>query len=166
MENVAIEELNELFILDESTGKLYWKVNRQPGIKIGDEAGSVTEAGYIRAYVKGKRCTAHRIVWAMTKGEWPKDQLDHINGNRSDNRPSNLREASNQTNSKNKGMLKSNTSGHKGVSWVPHLQKWKSEITVDRKRIYLGVFTDIEEASAAYEEAATRYFLEFRRKNE
>ena len=129
-------------------------------------AGHITPQGYIRTYVSGKRCMTHRIVWALHTGHWPEDQIDHINGIRSDNRPCNLREASNSSNAKNKGMCVRNTSGKKGVSWVPHLGKWKSEITVDKKRKYLGVYTDINDAAKAYDEAADKLFLEFRRQNE
>lgn len=80
-------------------------------------------------------------------------ETDHINRNRLDNRKENLREVTRQENMKNKSMYKSNSSGHKGVKWNKNLNKWQVQITVDKKRIHLGVFEDIQSAIFARKQA-------------
>ena len=159
----SLAEVQKLLRVDEETGNLYWKVNRKARIKAGDVAGHITKQGYIRVTVLSQRIFAHHIVWAIVNGRWAKDQIDHINGVKLDNRPCNLREATAADNSKNICISVRNTSGYKGVSWVPHLSKWKSELTVGGKRIYLGCHECKQRAAQVYEEAATKYFGEYKR---
>lgn len=98
---------------------------------------------------------------ALIKGEI----VDHINGNL-DNRRSNLRLATHTQNLRSSSLSKNNTSGFKGVSFEKRKdgsKRWFAQITVDRKNIYLGTFASVEEASAAYMEAADKHFGEFAR---
>lgn len=90
-----------------------------------------------------------------------REQVDHINGDSSDNRLENLRLATNTQNARNRGKSKHNTSGYKGVFWHKATNKWTAQIGVDRKRIYLGIFDTPELAHRAYCEAAKVYHGEF-----
>jgi len=92
----------------------------------------------------------------MTHGRWPRKGLDHINGRRDDNRAENLREATQSENMANVPRAKNNKSGAKGVSWHAMGRKWQVHIRKSRKTYCLGLFNTLEEAAAAYQEAAQR----------
>jgi hypothetical protein len=104
----------------------------------------------------------HRVISNAPDGL----KSDHISGNKLDNRKCNLRLANNHQNSANVGIYRNNTSGRKGVSWITKTSKWNARIVVNKKRIHLGDFDDLEEAANAYEQAAEKYFGEFKRKQE
>lgn len=91
--------------------------------------------------------------------------IDHINGNGLDNRKENLRECSHKENIRNRNKQKNNTSGFKGVFWDKNKNVYKAQIKVNQKNIYLGSFTDKEEAAKIYDKAAIKYFGEFARLN-
>ena len=112
----------------------------------GKVAGSPNSDGYILVGVFGTLYKAHRLAWLMTYGVWHKEQIDHINHIPSDNRMSNLRGVSSYENSRNQTLRSDNTSGCFGVCWHKSTGKWVSRITVKRKRIHLGLFTDKREA--------------------
>ena len=112
----------------------------------------------------GKRSySAHRLAWLWMTGAWPKSDIDHINRDKSDNRFSNLREATKSENKANVGRYANNTSGHKGVHWNAKNQKWMAQIMVRRKRIYLGLHLDLADAASSYASAASKYFGEYAR---
>ncbi len=92
---------------------------------------------------------AHRVIWAIAYGEWPSDEIDHINGNRADNRLSNLRSVSHQVNMQNKARYRSNRSGTPGVSFHPRMKRWQAYITVNGRRRHLGSFGRKSDAVAA-----------------
>lgn len=94
---------------------------------------------------------------------WP--FVDHVNGDGLDNRRCNLRPASHATNARNVGLIASNTSGFKGVTWSTAADKWVAQIHVNKHRIHLGVFVDPVEAARAYDAAALIHFGEFARLN-
>lgn len=96
-------------------------------------------------------------------GEWPDKRMDHRDLDRSNNRWSNLRLASNTENGANRAKGKNNTSGHKGVSWCKNRQKWQAGIKINYRRKALGRFDTKEEAAAAYAVAAQELFGEFAR---
>lgn len=99
----------------------------------------------------------HRIAWYMATGIDPIDfELDHANGDKTDNRISNLRRATRADNNRNQPKQKNNTSGYKGVSWNKTYSKWVAYIGVDWKRQHLGYFDTLEDAHTAYKEAANR----------
>lgn len=105
----------------------------------------------------------HRLVWLYVHGHMPQ-QIDHINGDRSDNRLCNLREATQSLNNANSARRSNNTSGSKGVCWNSKRNCWQAHIKPPgQKRVYLGRFDKFEDAAAAYERAATVYFGEYAR---
>lgn len=117
--------------------------------------------GYLRICVGGRAYYAHRVAWMLVTGEWPDGPIDHANGDRADNRWSNLRMASPAQNNANARLSRRNTLGAKGVARVGC--KFKAQIAVGGKRLYLGLHPTLESASAAYQLAASEHYGEFAR---
>ena len=112
------ELARKLFDYNPETGELLWRISppRKPSFK-GQEAGCFRyQDGYLSIGVSGKVYLAHRIIWLIVYGEWPENQIDHINGCGKDNRLANLRDVSAQINSRNSKLYKNNTSRVPGVS--------------------------------------------------
>lgn len=106
----------------------------------------------------------HRIIWKLRNGDIPAGmEIDHVNLNRLDNRIKNLRLATHSENLRNVGIWSHNTSGRKGVHWYKARNRWVAEIHVNKKRIFLGYFANIEDAAKAYSEASVKYHGEFAR---
>ncbi|WP_082492943.1 HNH endonuclease signature motif containing protein [Acidovorax sp. Leaf160] len=93
------------------------------------------------------------MAWLYVNGAWPDGQIDHINGNRADNRIANLRVCSNADNGQNRGVNANNRSGSPGVSFHSKAQKWQAHIGIQGVRHALGFFASKEDAAAAYVEA-------------
>lgn len=128
----------------------------------GQIAGS-TAVGYVRIYIDGKPYKAHRLAWLYIHGQWPGKFIDHINGDKSDNRASNLREADRAQNGANIALKSHNTSGLKGVSWYAPNGKWKAQIQVRGQKIFLGYHETKEAAHEAFCAAASQHFGEYAR---
>jgi hypothetical protein len=147
--------LCELFVYDPETGKLFWK-SRDGGAPgwngkyAGKEAFTSTNSyGYKQGSILGGVYRAHRVIWAMVNGEWPEADIDHINGNRTDNRIVNLRSVSRSENCMNSSLGKRNKSGVVGVCWSKREGKWKAQIQKDGKNIQIGHFSSFDEAVSA-----------------
>lgn len=153
-----IDTLSRAFRFEAQTGKLYWRIKASKGeCRIGAVAGSLRKDGYVSIKLDGARYFAHRIIWKLIHGTDPIADIDHIDGDRSNNRPANLRAATRTQNSRNmrpRRRLKGAWSNASG---------WSAMIQVDGARIYLGQFRTEEEAHAAYVAAAQKYFGEFAR---
>jgi hypothetical protein len=151
----SLERLQEVFKVDNE-GRLYWKEKTARRTIVGKEITGKTNAGYIRVGLDGKDYLAHRIVWFLVRGEDPGTALvDHINGNRTDNRPSNLRLCSNRQNLLNAKTSSRNKSGIKGVYFDPRRSQakpWEARY----KNKYLGCFATMEEAVNALAAAVER----------
>ena len=106
---------------------------------------------------------AHRIAWALHYGEWPNKSLDHIDGDRTNNRINNLREANSSQNTINSKVRSDNTTGARGVG--KNQYGWVAQIQSDGKRHYLGFFKTKAEAVAARAEAEVKHFGEWQRKD-
>lgn len=150
------EEVSNFISYDPETGKLTAKRKRS-SILSGSVIGHIDNLGYVRFELFGKKLRGHRVAWLLHTGEWPSDQIDHINGDRSDNRICNLREANNQQNMQNAITQPGKTSKHQGVCWHTQKNKWQAKIKVSGKRIYLGSFEKEEDAYAAYLAAKAKH---------
>lgn len=146
---------------DPETGLLTWVRERNGKSGTGQVAGCVAHNGYIRIHLWYRRYHAHRIAWLLMTGAWPKEQIDHINRNRADNRFVNLREATAFQNSCNKARKEV-----QGVYRFPDKARkfpYRAMIQVKGKRYYLGYFATREEARAAYQAAVELHHGEFAR---
>ena len=123
--------------------------------KAGKGFEHINDQGYIIAFLFGKKYRAHHLAWLYVHGVLPKGQIDHINGNRTDNRIENLREVSNQDNLKNSKLYNTNKTGHVGVGLLNG--KYRAFITVNYKSYHLGMFGTLEEAIAARVLANAQY---------
>jgi hypothetical protein len=117
--------------------------------------------GYLECSLDSKRYYLHRLAWFYVYKVWPSDNIDHINGNKSDNRLVNLRQATQSQNMHNRNKYKNNTSGYKGVTWHKQYKKWNAQITYNNKLINLGFFDCPVEAHKAYCKAADKMHKEF-----
>jgi hypothetical protein len=145
-----VARLRELFWYDID-GNLSRRVAAGRGGRESEGAivGSLNGSGYLVVTVDGMRLLAHRIAFAMSHGEWPHGQIDHIDGNRTNNRLSNLRDVTPGENNQNQRRARGNsTSGFLGVS--RQRQRWKAEIKLDGRRYCLGTYDTPEEAHEAY----------------
>lgn len=161
MEKLTYEAISRLLSYDPETGLLRWSVNRPRGVKAGDVAGCLWKTtGYWRVSILGRAFGAHRLAWLLTHGVWPEQFIDHINGDPSDNRLSNLRAATNSQNQANRKVVKT-ASNVKGVTWNKHCGKWQAAIKKNGKNHHLGVFEKKTDASEAYAKAAKLLFGDF-----
>lgn len=149
--------LTEVLDYNAETGKFVWKKPASHQMHPGDEAGTQNASGYVFICVGGVRYKAHRLAWFYHYGEWPSDetpQIDHINGNRADNRIANLRLVTKVKNSRNLKIRISNTSGYPGVFLIKATGKWRAYIGNGcGKYISLGRYNTREEAIAARKQA-------------
>ena len=157
---LTAEQLRSILHYDPATGIFTWKVRTANSVKVGAVAGYSSVGGYLQIKVCSRLHLAHRLAWLHVYGSWPKDQIDHINRNRSDNRIANLREVSSKQNHQNRSKPSNNTSGHPGVCWHKRDSKWQATIMHDYKHIHLGYFTDIEAAIAARKAAEKLYWAD------
>ena len=152
------EHLRSVLHYDHATGIFTRKVSTSNNVKVGDVAGCPDGHGYLNIMVCSRKYKAHRLAWLYMYGEWPNDQIDHINRIRTDNRIANLREVSHKQNLQNAGKYSHNTSGHPGVCWNKRASKWQAQITHNQKDIFLGRFATIEEAIAARKAGELKYW--------
>ncbi len=159
---ITIERLREILHYDPEAGTFTWlKSNSTKGL-IGKRAGYVdAHQGYRRVNLGGKCYREQRLAWFYMKGEWPIGDVDHIDGNKSDNRWINLRQATRSQNMCNKGVRCDSKSGLKGIS--SSKKRWTASIQVNGKLIYLGSCATPEEAHRLYGDAAQKYHGEFAR---
>jgi HNH endonuclease len=155
------ERLREVLSYDPETG-IFTRVKQTSNrIRVGDIAGSLNNTGYLLIRVDGIKYSAHRLAFLFMLGRWPDAEVDHINLIRSDNRWSNLREATHAENKRNSWVSRRNTSGFKGVN--KRGNRWYARIRADGDQIHLGYFATPKEAHAAYCRAAAKYHGKFAR---
>lgn len=157
------DELLRIFAYDPDTGELRYREKRGR-MNRGDLAGSVDAEGYRKVTIKGKNYPAHRLIWCMMYGEWPR-MLDHANRERDDNRLVNLRLCTEIQNAANAKAPTTNTSGYRGVYYEPERNKWRVRIRYvengQRKRLDLGRYDTAEEAAIHYNLHLKRMHPEF-----
>lgn len=168
-EAIPVAELRRQFRYDPETGLLFWLTSYKH-FHAGRIAGLDVGRGYLGIKISRRMCLAHRVAWAIYHGDWPEHQIDHINGDPSDNRISNLRHSTQSQNMGNRKISKNNRSGYKGVRKRTDCDRWEAAIEMtgsagrrNRKSRYLGSFKTPQQAHAAYVAAAKEYFGEFAR---
>lgn len=158
------ETLTRVLDYNPETGMFTWKVVLSNRAKVGAVAGSLDRHGHRLIPINGTRYSAHRLAWFYVYNVWPKDEIDHENLIKGDNRIDNLREATRQQNVRNVARKKSNKTGFKGVirhNQSPH--KFVAQITIDGLTRYLGIFDTPEDAHAEYVRASKEHHQEFGR---
>lgn len=152
---ISQNELLAALNYDANTGVFTWVRKVRPRSKINDAVGHTCKKdGYLIIGLNKKLYMAHRLAWLYAKGHYPCNQVDHINGNRSDNRLCNLRVCDNTQNSFNSKIRKDNTSGFKGVHFYKRTGKWTACGRVNKKLQHLGTFDTAQDASDAYNKFA------------
>lgn len=164
-------ELRALLDYNPQTGALTWRTRKGDGRETsrwnsryaGREAGGINAIGYRNISIFGRSYSAHRLIWAIAYGEWPEDEVDHINNVRHDNRIANLRQATTSQNAMNRLRRSDNKAGYKGVRFYKRTGRWMASIRVNGKQQHLGYFDTAKQAHIAYKEAARKHHGEFSR---
>lgn len=142
--------LKEALHYDRKAGVFTWREPR-PGLRVGDTAGCLRPDGYVVIRIDGVLYRANRLAWLYVHGRWPAADAEHRNGVRSENRIRNLREATRSQNLQNLRRAKTNNaSGLLGVCLHRRSGKWRATIKANGKQQHLGLFTNKNEAHAAY----------------
>ena len=150
MKNITVETVRAVLDYEPDTGIFRWRVSCG-NVKAGAAAGSVRSDGYAVIKINGMQFMAHRLAWLYTHGVMPQDQIDHLNGDKRDNRIANLRDVSQFTNQQNQTRPRTdNISGYRGVSWERGNKRWRAQIRANGRLQYLGYFDCAKEAHAAY----------------
>lgn len=182
MDEVTVETLRALLSLDPDTGRLFWKergvewfrdsdgrsaahacANWNARYAHAEALAAISAQGYRVGSILDGKYIAHRVVFALVHGAWPEAEVDHADGDRLNNRPGNLRGASRSQNQCNVGVMRSNRSGAKGVSWDRDRKMWRADIMLNYKRKHLGMFKTVEEGAEAYRAASAKLHREFGR---
>jgi len=153
------EQLKTMF--DYIDGKLVWKVKRKR-VNVGDLAGVIHPNGYLRTGLNGRIHLNHRLIFMFHHGYLP-EIVDHIDGNKLNNKIENLRGANKITNQQNQKIKKENTSGYKNVSFCKQTKNWVVQIKVNGKSKTVGRYVDIEFADLVAQEARAKYHGEYAR---
>lgn len=173
MAELTYAEISKLLKYEPETGKFFWlprpiEMFSDSAFRGGAEAKAKTwniryagkeaftslqNCGYVQGGILGRGYLAHRVAWLLATGSWPSDQIDHINGDRTDNRIENLREVSNAENARNMSISVRNKSGLPGVFRDTKRGKWVANIGENSRTKHLGSFDDFESAALAREKA-------------
>jgi hypothetical protein len=151
MESLAISHDYVLSAFDYQDGNLIRKIGRVN--EIGQVAGCLHKGkGYIHVKIKAKCFKAHRLIFLYHHGYLP-ECVDHIDGDKTNNKIENLRAATKEENCRNQKIRSTNKSGYKGVKWVEHCKKWQVEVCKNYKQLRFGMYEDLELAGLVAIEA-------------
>lgn len=151
MKELSAEVLRMQFSYDPSTGHFIRRGQAK-------QSGRIATKGYRQIALQGTRYMAHRLAWLYVYGEFPKQQIDHINQNKDDNRIANLREVTVKQNAENVTVWGQSSSGRRGVYWIERLGKWQADIKHNGKTIHLGTYESLIEAVSARIRGEQKYF--------
>jgi|SRR5215472_13126201 len=154
------EALVSILSYDPGTGEFRWRSSRHNRVKIGQVAGTV-HGGYRRIEILKRSFYASRLAWFYMTKKWPSSLIDHKDGDSTNDRWDNLREATRTQNGRNRKISKNNTSGVIGVYWHKQLGKWAARATIDGRRQHIGFFDTLEEATAVRQRAEREHFGDF-----
>ena len=159
---VTAERIRELAFYDAESGKLIRKIRRGGRGGNGSAMGHAAGNGYLYAGIDYGYYTVHRLIWLYVTGEWPTEMIDHINGNKIDNRISNLRLATRSLNAAN-SKARSSKKKKKGVYYDCRRDKFYAHISYEGRKMHIGAFDDANSAHEAYMRAASKRYGEFSR---
>jgi hypothetical protein len=176
------EQLRELLRYEPETGKLFWRERNPSHFSITEKrtaehacanwnsryanteaftAINLKDKGYRSGRVFKRNYLAHRVIWAMQTGYWPRDLIDHKDQDSCNNRWENLREANKSQNAQNAPGHAVSSSRYKGVSFDRRRAKWHARIKVSGSQKFIGYFENEEDAARAYDAASRAHFGEF-----
>ena len=155
-ERLTRARLRELLHYDRDTGEFRW------WRRVGDEVQLGEKAGYLEIRIDGRAYQAHQLAWRYKTGRWCRPLIDHRDGDGTNNRWTNLRQATPSQNTANSRRPRHNTSGYKGVS-LRTSGRWRAVVCNKGRLISLGTFATPEAAHAAYAATARKLFGEFAR---
>lgn len=154
--NLTAQRVREVLHYDPETGCFTWAVRTSNRVKVGDRVGNESH-GRIQTSIDGVRCELHRLAWLYMTREWPKHDIDHINGNPSDNRFANLRDVPHRMNIENQGQKpRTSASGLIGAHWSARHKLFESKIKSRGMAVHLGWFKTAQEAHQVYVAAKRR----------
>ena len=144
---ISLQEVKAAVFYDPETGIFSWPASLK-NQWAGQSAGTLEKKGYLQITVNGRRFKAHRLAWFYMTGQWPKHQIDHVNGAKADNRFRNLREATNAENKRNAKRRADNTSGYKCVHWAKAVNKWAVAVKFPGAKLQTkcGYFANLADA--------------------
>lgn len=156
--------LFDLVKYDPRTGE-FFRFYPRSAISQIKKIGNIGGRGYVQITLGRKQYYAHRLAWLYVTGKWPEHEIDHIDGNTSNNSFPNLRKASPSQNKCNRSGNKAASSAYKGVCWARHANKWMARVKRNGSVVHLGYFSDQQAAARAYDSAAIIHHGEFARLN-
>ena len=152
---LTLDRIRSALSYDPASGVFIRKYSRSIGHFCGKQAGALRRDGYVQISIDGTIYLAHRLAWFWVHGKWPPAQIDHIDGDRVNNRISNLRQATHAENQKNHRRPRvGSASGAKGVHFEKRTNKWRAIITSDGQIYRLGRYSEKGDAIMAYNEAS------------
>lgn len=152
------ELLRKLLRYEPDTGRLFWREGtRQFSRQSSNGAGTLDSHGYYQIKISGRIYQVHRVCYAIHHGIWPNNHIDHINGDRTDNKIDNLRDITRSENMKNMKLKSNNSSGFAGVHFDKLNKKWRAQIMVNGRWKHLGRFESIDDAVSARNAAEKEY---------
>lgn len=163
---LPVERLRNMVRLDAASGSMTWMprvladfagaINPQQAMATWNTRFSGQPAfahsagnGYLHGSLLGRKVLAHRVVWALHYGTWPVQTIDHIDGDRTNNRPENLRDVPHQTNCQNQPLSSASSTGVTGVSFDRQRGQFEAHVTVDGAKRSLGRFKELADAEVA-----------------
>lgn len=147
---ITQEQLKEKLVYFPKTGNFHNASNGKP-------VGHFDERGYVSVNVNGKSYRAHRLAWLYVYGKMPENEIDHIDGDRGNNKIDNLRDVTRSVNCLNMPKTGRNNTGFKGVDYFKPAELYRARIVKNGKRMFLGYFKTPEEAHKAYCDAGGIY---------
>ena len=153
---MSITQADVLEFFQYEDGKLFWKKRSANRTVVGSQISFVENTGYIRVRFKGKHYGIHQIIFLMHYGYIP-EHVDHVDGEKLNNKIENLRAATKSENALNKKVRCDSASGIKNVHWYEPLKKWRVAVSINKKRKHIGYFDDLELAELVSIEAREKF---------
>lgn len=157
LDGLTHARLCEVLDINPILGSATWKIRLSTRTRAGSNAGTLHSFGYQNIRIDGRIYKRHRLIWFFVNKQWPPDQIDHINGDRSDDRIDNLRESNHLYNCWNKSPNSCGKYNRRGITWSKDKKKWRVRISVNNKKIWIGYFQDFDSANEARVAAEVKY---------